>query len=169
MAYYKLLWGSRFCRDCGGKANKEWPLCVCKNTAVKEQCRPLGINERNFCEHCGGKDPGTLICPHCEQYPLDLSEIRNLRLNDSLRLPLPITLVAVPVLVGLLVALSQFGRFQDAKPSHRSLLYAFGFATIVVAPLKYIARLQKHKDLRVSRNAFRARHPEENATTEWHD
>lgn len=161
MAYYKILWGSRFCRDCGGKATKEWPLCVCKNTAPQQHCRPLGLDQRHFCEHCGGKDPGSLICPHCEQYPLERPGNLSPWLGASLRLPPLIAFVAIPVLLVLFVGISHLQHFEDAQRGHKTLLYGLAFLVLVVAPLRLLAEWWKRRDARVSRDAFRARHANE--------
>ena len=161
MAYYNVLWGSRYCRDCGGKASVKGPLCVCENDSPKKQCSPLALGDRRFCEHCGGVDPSKSICPHCETYPLDLSQRLNVMLLDrSLRLPLHIAVVAIPLLSVALIAVSVLLRFSDATLLHKPLLYGASIFFLLYTPLRYIGHLQKKQDIRKSQNAFQARHPQ---------
>ena len=159
MACYKILWGSHYCRDCGGKASAKWPLCVCENDSPKKQCSALALGDRRFCEHCGGVDPGKNICPHCETYPLDLSQHLNVMSPDrSLRLPLHIAVGAIPLLLAVLIAVAGLLRFSEAMGQHKPLLYAASFFLLLYTPLRYIGHLQKKHDIRKSRNAFQARH-----------
>ena len=160
MACYKILWGSRYCRDCGAKATTKWPLCACENDSPKSRCTPLSLGDRQFCEHCGGVDPGDTICPHCDAYPLDLPQWRRVMLmNRSLRLSLPVAILAVPlVLAAAVIGLSMLVPFGDNASARQRGRYGAAAFFFSVLALLCIGYFQKQYDIRKSRTAFRMKH-----------
>ena len=72
-----VIFGSKFCRDCGGILTTKYGEATCKNSPdhgtqkiEKRVCQILGPEERNFCEHCGYRDPGPVTCSNCGEFAL---------------------------------------------------------------------------------------------------
>jgi hypothetical protein len=72
-----VIFGSNFCRDCGGAVTTKYGRSRCKNEPGrgsqkidKKVCRVLDAEDRNFCEHCGSRDPGPVTCSNCGEFAL---------------------------------------------------------------------------------------------------
>ena len=153
VAYYKLPWRSEYCRDCGGRATTKWPMCSCENHSPKPTCRLLPSSERLFCEHCGTEEPGKGICRLCGEYPIDLSQMGNIRLAGG-RVP---AVIAVPAII---VMSCVVGFLSSSKPLAEPRHWTQGavFVAFIVVPLALLARWQRTRDLRAAREDFVSRH-----------
>jgi hypothetical protein len=73
----QVIFGSTFCRDCGGPITTKYGRSLCKNIPGrgtqkidKQVCRILDAEDRDFCEHCGFPNPGPVTCSNCGEFAL---------------------------------------------------------------------------------------------------
>ena len=152
MAYYKLPWRSVYCRDCGGRSTTKWPICSCENHSPRQICRPLSASERLFCERCGTEEPGKGICRLCGEYPIDMSARDNYFFVGG-RLP---AIIAVPAFIALFGFVCFLYSTKPLPKGH----WANGavVVTYIFVPLALLARWQRNRELRLSRDDYASRH-----------